>query len=247
MKLISWNCQGAFRKKADIILTHQPDILVIQECEHPDKLEFHPNTMKPRFTYWYSDGGKKGIGVFSYSDYKFELLPNFNSEFRYVLPFRVQGKGQAFTLFAIWAMNNKEIQEARYIGQIWFAINYYKDLLGQSTILLGDFNSNKIWDYKDRVGSHTDVVNKLADKDIHSAYHKYFDKEQGQEIHPTFFLQKKRNKPYHIDYCFASSDILGKLIEVKIGNYDDWINFSDHTPLIVEFEFGDSKHNNKGI
>jgi len=37
------------------------------------------------------------------------------------------------------------------------------------------------------------------------------------------------------------SDILDKLIEVKIGNYDDWINFSDHTPLIVEFELGDKK------
>lgn len=31
MKLILWNCQGAFRKKAEIILTFNPDILVIQE------------------------------------------------------------------------------------------------------------------------------------------------------------------------------------------------------------------------
>src|SRR5688572_10388124 len=108
MKLISWNCQGDFRRKADIVLTHRPDVLVVQECEHPDKLKFNPNTPKPLDMYWYSDGGKKGLGLFSYSNYKFELLPNFNPEFRYILPFQVTGNGLTFTFFAIWAMDNKE-------------------------------------------------------------------------------------------------------------------------------------------
>jgi exodeoxyribonuclease III len=30
----------AFRKKADFILTYKPDILIVPECEHPDKLLF---------------------------------------------------------------------------------------------------------------------------------------------------------------------------------------------------------------
>ena len=174
MRIVSWNCQGAFRKKADFILTLKPDILVIQECEHPDKLKFSENTKKPNDVYWYSDGGKKGIGIFSYSNFKFKLLPDFNPEFRYILPLEVTGNGQTFTLLAIWAMGNKENREARYIGQVWFAINHYKNLLRSSTILIGDFNSNKIWDYKDRVGTHSNVVNKLEEKDIHSVYHKHF-------------------------------------------------------------------------
>jgi len=190
MKLITWNCQGAFRKKAAIILTHRPDILVIQECEHPDKLVFNETMPNPRDIFWYSDGGKKGLGLFSYSDFKFELLPNFKPEFRYILPFLVTGYGLTFTFFAIWAMNNKEKREARYIGQIWFAINHYKDLLGASTILIGDFNSNKIWDFKDRVGTHSDVVNQLACKDIHSVYHRHYKMEQGKEMHPTFFYRR---------------------------------------------------------
>ncbi len=237
MKLISWNCQGAFRKKAGIILAHRPDILVVQECEHPDKLVFDETIPKPRDSYWYSDGGKKGIGLFSYSDFNFKLIPTFFPEFRYILPFRVKGYGQTFTFFAIWAMNNKEKREARYIGQIWLAINRYKDLFDSSTILIGDFNSNKIWDYKDRVGTHSDVVNCLADNDIHSVYHKHYDMEQGKEKHPTFFLQKNKNKPYHIDYCFTSSDILNKVINVEIGTYDNWTKHSDHSPLMVEFDF----------
>jgi hypothetical protein len=38
MKIITWNCNMAFRKKADLILAHKPDILIVPECEHPDKL-----------------------------------------------------------------------------------------------------------------------------------------------------------------------------------------------------------------
>ncbi len=43
MTLNSWNCHGDFRKKAIHFLENNPDILVIQECEHPDKLNLtHP-------------------------------------------------------------------------------------------------------------------------------------------------------------------------------------------------------------
>lgn len=236
MKLISWNCQGAFRKKADKILELQPDVLVIQECEHPEKLKFSPTTPTPNYTHWHSDGGKKGIAIFSYSDYKFELLPEFNPEFRYILPFRLIGNGQTYTFFAIWAMDNKENYEARYIGQIWLAMNHYSNLLDNSTIIIGDFNSNKIWDYKDRVGNHSSVVNNLKDKEIYSVYHEYFNEEQGKEKQPTLYMYRKKEKPYHIDYCFVSANILDKIKDVEVGTHEEWTTHSDHSPLIIEFE-----------
>jgi exonuclease III len=80
------------------------------------------------------------------------------------------------------------------------------------------------------------VVNKLADNNIHSIYHRHFEIEQGKEINPTFFLQRNINKSYHIDYCFASADILGKVQNVEIGTYDNWSAHSDHSPLIVDFD-----------
>jgi exodeoxyribonuclease-3 len=164
------------------------------------------------------------------------LLPIFNPEFKYILPFRVTGPNHSFNLFAIWAMNNKENYDARYIGQIWLAINYYIDLLDTSIILIGDFNSNKIWDYNGRIGNHSDVVRKLSEHKIQSIYHQHFHLEQGQEKHPTFFLQRYLNKPYHIDYCFASADILDKVQKVEIGIYDKWIAYSDHSPLFIDFD-----------
>ena len=102
--------------------------------------------------------------------------------------------------------------------------------------MTGDFNSNKIWDRKQREGNHSNVVDRLADRNIYSLYHKHFIQEQGKELHPTFYLQRNRNKPYHIDYCFASTDFHDKLQNIEIGTYENWISLSDHSPLILNFD-----------
>lgn len=237
MKLITWNCQGAFRKKADIILAKRPDILVIQECEHPDKLAFSSTTQQPSDILWFGTNPHKGLGVFSYSGYKFQLLAEHNPEFKIILPISVSGGLFDFTLFAIWA-NNPLDRVNQYIGQVWKAIHHYDTLLDTGRLILtGDFNSNKIWDRKNREGNHSSVVDRLTGKNIYSIYHKHLKQEQGNETQPTFYLQRNKSRPYHIDYCFTSSDIYGKLQNLEIGTYDDWIAHSDHSPLIMEFDF----------
>lgn len=235
MKLITWNCQGAFRKKADVILQYKPDILIVQECEYPDKLSFDLSVRQPEDVLWIGDNVYKGLGVFSYSDYRFSLVENYNKELKFVLPLRVTGVNTSFTLFAIWA-NNKNDPDGQYIEQVWKALHYYDKLLDSTPIILaGDFNGNTIWDRKSRVGNHSNVVKILSEKNIHSIYHKHFNQEQGKENHATFFLQRNKIKPYHIDYCFASQDLYEHVESINIGDYDNWIQFSDHCPLIINF------------
>jgi exodeoxyribonuclease III len=225
----------AFRKKAGYILKHQPDILIIPECEHPDKLKFDRGTIIPTDIFWYGTNLNKGLGVFSYSNFKFTLLDIHNSDFKNILPLSVKGEID-FTLFAIWA-NNPHDEDGSYITQVWKAIDYYDHFLSDNrTILVGDFNSNTIWDKNYREGNHSAVVKKLEDKKIFSTYHKFYGHEQGKEEHPTLFMYRHQDKPYHIDYCFASIDFIEKLTNVEVGLYDDWTHCSDHKPLFVTFD-----------
>lgn len=234
MKIIEWNCQGAFRKKNEQILKQNPDILIIPECENEERLKFGKLTPKPNDFFWYGDRPNKGIAIFSYSDYRFELLKEFNPKFKYIIPLKVTNKNETFLLFAIWAMDNKQNPLARYIGQVWLAINYYSRLLNYNSILVGDFNSNQIWDTKGRVGNHTNVVDYLKNKGIYSLYHNKLSTEHGKEINHTFFMYRNIEKPYHIDYCFASKHFIENGYNLILGNCYDWITQSDHVPMTIE-------------
>jgi exodeoxyribonuclease III len=234
MRIIEWNCQGAFRLKNEKILSFKPDILIIPECENEDKLKFGKLTPKPNEFIWFGDSTNKGIGIFSYSDYSFEFLKSFNPEFKHVIPLKATRLGESFFLFAIWAMNNKENPDARYIEQVWLAINYYKELLNGDTILIGDFNSNQIWDYKERVGNHSDVVGFLKERNIYSLYHLQNSVNHGEEKDSTFFMYRKKDRPYHVDYCFVSKQILNNGYNLILGPVDEWIDLSDHLPMVIE-------------
>ena len=208
MKLFIWNCQGAYRKKASLV-PENSDIVIISECSKADSTDA---------AIWYGDNERKGIAVFS--KYKIELIEK--PKFKYILPLRVN---DTFTLLAVWSQNMPTHRE-RYVGQIWGAVNFY-----ECDIIAGDWNSNKIWDYKDKVGNHSDVVNLLATKNIHSAYHSYFKEEHGAETRPTFYLYRNRTKPYHIDYCFISDKF--KVASVEVIDAD----CSDHSPVLVSLEY----------
>ena len=236
MRIITWNCNMAFRKKSKLILPFKPDILIVPECEHPDKLLFAPNIPKPTDVLWFGKNQHKGLAIFSYSNFKFKVLENHNKDIQLIIPIEVSDGILSFNLLAIWANNPKD-KDGQYIEQIWKAIHYYNNFISDTnTILIGDFNSNKIWDKTHRESNHSNVVKLLEDKGIHSTYHTYFNQEQGAEKHPTLYMYRHEDKPYHIDYCFVSKDLLKNVSSVEVGKYEDWIKHSDHVPIIVDIE-----------
>ena len=80
MRIATWNCNMSFRTKAEFVLVHQIDLLVVPECEEQDKLKFKSATMTPNQILWFGTNPNKGLGIFSYSDYKLKLLDEFNPD-----------------------------------------------------------------------------------------------------------------------------------------------------------------------
>ncbi len=222
----------AFRKKAEFILIEQPDILIVPECENQQRLSFGLYTKHPTDIFWYGDNPHKGIGVFSYSNFKIKLLDIHNPGFKYVLPLLVYNDKISLTIFAIWSQ--KPEKHDNYTEQVWNAAHFYSDLLDRENVILaGDFNSNTIWDKPRRVSNHSNLVDFLKNKNIFSTYHHFHKQSQGQEKDNTLFMHRKIDRPYHIDYCFVSSNLIDKLENVEIGAYETWTKHSDHKPLII--------------
>ena len=244
MKIISWNCRGATDRKGfskdklEYITNFKADIYVIQECKEDDIDKLDKKHKKA-----FCDGidSNYGIGVFS-DKLKITIIPEHNKDFRYLVPFKVSNDDFEFILFAVWTKEkDKENKKTSYTRQVWDAINFdsYIKHLSSSVLLIGDFNSNNRWetDYKrDNVPSHQEIIDKLFEYDIESAYHKYYKCENGKEKDPTELYMMDINKKYHVDYCFLSNNF--KLKEVKIGNLTEWANakYSDHCPISVEFD-----------
>ena len=229
-KLATWNCNMAFRKKKDQILRYDPDILVIQECESPsakgDWSEFSD-------WIWVGEDEHKGLGIFSRNGISLE-------------PGNVSGAGGRFSIpvatdtsvdvLGVWAMNDKQNPENRYIGQVYTALQDYCEWIDSETVVVGDFNWNVVWDESPKSplrGDFSDTVGILNDCGLRSGYHAVTDSEFGDEDTPTFYMHKKQDRPYHIDYIFAPDRTAGSTAEIVVGKYDDWIDASDHMPVMM--------------
>ena len=222
MKIVSWNCNGKFREKFKFIIQEDADIYIIQECENPNFFE----TIFDFFSYhylWFGDNKNKGLAIFAKKNI---ILSNNNWEcysLRNFVSIKVNGK---YDLIAVWA--GKPYIEEYYIYQK-IHINKYNE----NTILIGDFNSNAIWDKEHGKRNHTEVVKELEKINIVSAYHYFNREEMGKETKPTFYMYRHLDRPYHIDYCFANPN---RLISFEIIKTNNMLELSDHLPIKVEIE-----------
>ncbi|MBS1574600.1 MAG: endonuclease/exonuclease/phosphatase family protein, partial [Bacteroidetes bacterium] len=135
MKIIAWNCNMAFRRKAEHVLVHHPDLLVVPECEHPDKLVFNTGVQLPGDVLWFGNNLHKGLGIFSYCNYRFTLLDVYNDKLQLIIPIEVKSRTTSFILFGIWA-NNPNDPDGQYVEQVWKAIHHYDSLLDNKKVVL---------------------------------------------------------------------------------------------------------------
>jgi exonuclease III len=231
MRILTWNCSRKFRTKCEAVLPFGADIMVIQEAEQLDWLEEAPLHDYPH-RFWVGGKPDRGLLVLARPHVALNPIEGVPEALRSnLLPLRVVGP-QRFDLFAIWTW---KAEDDTYTGQVREAIDAYEAELREGAVLVGDWNSNAVWDDSHpRATSHTQLVERLAGLGLASAYHEFTGEAQGAESRPTHANLKKLDRACHIDHCFVSRHLLTEHAAVEVGELAGWLEWSDHTPMVVD-------------
>lgn len=189
MRIVSWNCNMGFEKKRDVVMSLQPDILVLQECSAKDIA----NTKAP-FKHWVGSNTQKGLAIIGFANYEYTIDRSYTQEWPWFLPVRVEDV--PLHILGLWACVKDH--RLRYVRVTHQAVDHYARFLSVPyMIVIGDFNSNTIWDRLHREHSHSQLVAKLGKFGLVSAYHTLRGELQGQEVTPTQ-SHAMRNELTHI-------------------------------------------------
>jgi exodeoxyribonuclease-3 len=234
MRLVTWNCKGAFHRKHDFVAALHPDILIVPECEKLYGLTQPFDSPVVRSFKWFGNNPHKGLAVISYGEYEIQVHPRYDARHEWIVPLSVSGP-MTFILFAVWTLPLGKYS-GRYVRPLFEAFESYESLIDTSeAVWAGDFNSNFKWDTPSRKYKFRDFVALLGRRGFHSLYHHRHKCEHGEELDETFYLYHQANKGHHIDYVFTTDRFHPHGFDVFIGSHSDWSKRSDHAPLICDF------------
>ena len=229
MHIVTWNCcRGPRDRKLAALEGLAADLAVIQECPRP--------TSESEQSLWFGDNPRQGINVVASGAYAVRRVPAVAEVPNYAFPVTVVGPVPC-QLLVVWAKYSRTYP---YVEAVVRAVECYRAFIADApTLLIGDLNSNAVWDAEhSNESNHSALVRMLSELGMVSVYHEFFHEAHGAESQPTFHLYRKRTRPYHLDYCFAPRAWLPVLRSVEIGPFEHWGAVSDHLPLRVEFELG---------
>ncbi len=230
MRLVTWNCQGAFARKHATVVALRPDVLIVPESERVVSQGDSIDAPAFQFHEWVGARPRKGLGVFSYGDYSVRVHESYEPRHRWILPLAVEGP-YPFTLFAVWTLPHAESK--LYVYCLFEALESYADLLRSPRVVwAGDFNNNFLLDKPKHSLKFADFVAKMSELDLLSLYHLQNGSAHGEERDSTFFLYRRSQNPFHIDFIFASAEVRNLGFEISVGRHADWTNLSDHMPLV---------------
>lgn len=232
-KVLTWNCNGALRRKWPALDTFNADLLILQECENPAQAKDEAYLRWAGDQYLWAGPTKcRGIAVVARNGLTLQKVPLELNGLQHFLPCLVNGE---WPLLGTWT-GRAGSGPYRYIGQLWLFLQSHQSFLSHPRgMVIGDFNSNCIWDKRHRTCNHRDVVRELAALGLESAYHRHFGEAQGEETLKTFYLQRNPAKGYHIDYVFSGPGWGAGTLSV--ADRETWLPVSDHVPVVASFPF----------
>jgi hypothetical protein len=213
----------AFYKKRHLLDALLPDVAIVQEVSKKDI-----ESGEYPFAAWVGSNPHKGLGVIGMSPASYKVTEPGDPALPWHIPFSVDG----LNVVALWA--HKLTRELRYVRVTHEIVDRHTRFLGTGRgMLVGDFNSNTIWDAEHRGRNHSMLVDKLSGIGMDSIFHRQNETDHGSEQIKTFFHNWNPEIGHHIDYVFLSSAIAAK---VAVGEPDPWLQHSDHMPLVVDID-----------
>jgi hypothetical protein len=221
MRIVSWNCAMGFNKKRPLVEALESDVAIL-----PEVSQRHIAETDAPFKTWVGSNPHKGLGVIGFADRSYTL-----QEAGRLLPWHIPFTVDGVNIIALWAhVRDKDLKYVRVTHEI---VNRHADFLASApSLLMGDFNSNTVWDREHPGRNHSMLVDKLHGLGLQSVYHQAERVAHGAETTKTYFHTKKLHFGYHIDYAFLG----GASASLDVGRHEDWLQYSDHMPLILEIE-----------
>jgi len=224
MKVLSWNCNLAFRNNFELIRLFDSDVIVIQECEKlsPDEFEGYQ-------AHWIGMNTSKGLAVITKSKSSFER-DLFREDLIYFLPVSF---GET-AILGVWAFNTRASKKVlNGSGLVLDAVAHYEDWLKdhKKIVIAGDFNNAPLWDKPRSNNNFVDINLRLKEIGLESTYHTFSNETIGEESSFTHFHQKNPLKKFHIDYIYSNSK---NVKSFGIGEFAKWRAYSDHVPIYAE-------------
>jgi len=217
----------AYAAKQQAILSFEPDAVILQECSQRDV-----KASGATFFHWVGTNPHKGLAVLGFGNHVYSIDASSTNTIPWFIPLRIDD--MQLHILAVWS--HVKTKQERYVRLTHQAVDHYQSFLEKgSTIIMGDFNSNTIWDRNYSRQSHTALVEKLAQLSLSSIYHHQTQEIQGKETQATFYLYRHTDKAYHIDYAFISKALLAQT-HLLIPDPPLWLTRSDHLPLILDIQ-----------
>lgn len=249
MRIVSWNCKLALDRKWTRLQALGLDLAIVQECASPAILAARGVDLDPGRCLWTAksnaDNANKGLGVFAGEGVDIRVAPRWaevvsrwaDQPYRLdvLLPFEVTAP-RRLNILAVWSFNNRGLPgRAGMPGPVLVAVDELRDWLNAApSLVIGDFNSNVIWDRPRNANSFSRNIAALNQLGLRSVWHHVTGGVFGQEAQATH--RWRADKTYHIDYAFAPDALLDGA-DCRIEPLEAWCGpdgVSDHAPLVLD-------------
>jgi hypothetical protein len=236
LRIVTWNCNMGLYHKFDRLLTLRPDVAVIQECAGPERDDargWHPPCTDRD---WIGFNADKGLGVFTFGDLRIRRHKTYSDAFSLYLPVQIYGRCR-LNLLGVWVADYRRIPSGSSNDPV-SAIRYYRRFLsGGPSVVAGDFNMlPQQMSHRTNAPAGRSLVELLARAGLRNADSVPIDGSSSNVLKRTHYHQRRPGRGFVADYIFIPRRETPRLSAFEVCDPRDWIQWSDHVPLVAEFD-----------